>query len=127
MAAFAQFGSDLDKATQEQLANGARLTEMLKQAQYSPMPMEEQVVSIFACTPQEGRDVVGARLRARRSSAATSARCSSYMRTRHADVLETIRSSGKLEADTKQKLRRARRVRESVVRSRRSERTAEAA
>ena len=56
MAAFAQFGSDLDKATQEQLANGERQTEMLKQPQYSPMPMEEQVVSIYSCTPQEERD-----------------------------------------------------------------------
>src|SRR2546422_5221387 len=55
MAAFAQFGSDLDKATQEQLANGARQTEMLKQPQYSPLPMEEQVMSIFACTPSESR------------------------------------------------------------------------
>ena len=54
MAAFSQFGSDLDKATQEQLANGERQTEMLKQAQYSPMPMEDQVVSIYACTPQRG-------------------------------------------------------------------------
>ena len=44
MAAFAQFGTDLDKATQEQLARGARLTEMLKQRQYSPLPIEEQVV-----------------------------------------------------------------------------------
>ena len=65
MAAFAQFGSDLDKATQEQLANGARQTEMLKQPQYSPLPMEEQVVSIYACTPQEGAPVVGAPARAR--------------------------------------------------------------
>jgi F-type H+-transporting ATPase subunit alpha len=56
MAAFAQFGSDLDKTTQEQLATGERQTEMLKQGQYRPMPMEEQVVSIFAATPREGRD-----------------------------------------------------------------------
>ena len=55
MAAFAQFGSDLDKATQEQLANGERLTEILKQGQYKPMAMEEQVVSIYAATPQPGR------------------------------------------------------------------------
>ena len=54
-AAFAQFGSDLDKATQEQLANGERQTEMLKQPQYSPMRMEEQVVSIYSCTPQDTR------------------------------------------------------------------------
>src|SRR3989440_4537474 len=50
MAAFAQFGSDLDASTQKLLARGARLTELLKQAQYSPMPFEEQVVSIFAGT-----------------------------------------------------------------------------
>jgi len=48
MAAFAQFGSDLDPATQKLLARGQRLTELLKQGQYQPMPFEEQVVSIFA-------------------------------------------------------------------------------
>ena len=50
MAAFAQFGSDLDKATQATLARGARMTELLKQPQYQPMPTEEQVASIFAAT-----------------------------------------------------------------------------
>ncbi|MEO7010635.1 MAG: F0F1 ATP synthase subunit alpha, partial [Caldimonas sp.] len=50
MAAFAQFGSDLDASTQKLLNRGARLTELLKQAQYSPMPFEEQTVSIFAGT-----------------------------------------------------------------------------
>ena len=48
MAAFAQFGSDLDAATQRLLARGARLTELLKQGQYQPLPVEEQVVAIFA-------------------------------------------------------------------------------
>ncbi|HEX8584552.1 MAG TPA: F0F1 ATP synthase subunit alpha, partial [Allosphingosinicella sp.] len=48
MAAFAQFGSDLDASTQRLLNRGARLTELLKQPQFQPMPMEEQVVSIFA-------------------------------------------------------------------------------
>ncbi len=48
MAAFAQFGSDLDPATQRLLARGARLTELLKQPQYQPLPVEEQVVSIYA-------------------------------------------------------------------------------
>jgi F-type H+-transporting ATPase subunit alpha len=47
LAAFAQFGSDLDKATQNQLAKGARMVELLKQKQYEPMPVEEQVVEIF--------------------------------------------------------------------------------
>ena len=50
MAAFAQFGSDLDASTQKLLARGARLTELLKQPQYAPMPVEEQVASIFAGT-----------------------------------------------------------------------------
>jgi F-type H+/Na+-transporting ATPase subunit alpha len=48
MAAFAQFGSDLDASTQKLLNRGARLTELLKQPQYQPLPFEEQVVSLFA-------------------------------------------------------------------------------
>jgi F-type H+-transporting ATPase subunit alpha len=48
MAAFAQFGSDLDKATQKQLARGERLTEMLKQNQYQPLAVEKQILLIFA-------------------------------------------------------------------------------
>jgi F-type H+-transporting ATPase subunit alpha len=48
MAAFAQFGSDLDKATQSQLARGERLVEILKQGQYSPVPVEKQIVIIYA-------------------------------------------------------------------------------
>ena len=50
MAAFAQFGSDLDASTQKLLNRGARLTELLKQKQYAPMPFEEQTASIFAGT-----------------------------------------------------------------------------
>ncbi|GIW55880.1 MAG: hypothetical protein KatS3mg082_2284 [Nitrospiraceae bacterium] len=48
MAAFAQFGSELDKATQAQLARGARMVELLKQGQYRPMSVADQVISIFA-------------------------------------------------------------------------------
>jgi len=50
LAAFAQFGSDLDKATQQQLNRGAKLTELLKQPQYSPMPVEKQVISLWTGT-----------------------------------------------------------------------------
>ncbi|MGQ3113847.1 MAG: F0F1 ATP synthase subunit alpha, partial [Brevundimonas sp.] len=50
MAAFAKFGSDLDASTQKLLARGERLTELLKQPQYSPLAMEEQVVSVYAGT-----------------------------------------------------------------------------
>jgi F-type H+-transporting ATPase subunit alpha len=103
MAAFAQFGSDLDKATQEQLANGERQTEMLKQPQYSPMKMEEQVVSIFAASPRADRDSwvrgleVGELLR-------YESELLDYVRQNHTDVLATIRDTGKLESDAEQKL-----------------------
>jgi F-type H+-transporting ATPase subunit alpha len=53
LAAFAQFGSDLDKATQETLARGARLTELLKQAQYEPLPVARQVMQIYAATNKD--------------------------------------------------------------------------
>ncbi len=56
LAAFAQFGSDLDKATQETLARGERLVEVLKQGQYEPMPVEKQVVQLYAAA---GRDEKG--------------------------------------------------------------------
>ncbi|HET9451554.1 MAG TPA: F0F1 ATP synthase subunit alpha [Aggregicoccus sp.] len=58
LAAFAQFGSDLDKATQETLARGARLVELLKQGQYAPLPVERQVMQIYAAT---NRDDAGKR------------------------------------------------------------------
>jgi F-type H+-transporting ATPase subunit alpha len=50
LAAFAQFGSDLDKATQQQLARGARMTELLKQGQYQPLSVEKQVLILFSVT-----------------------------------------------------------------------------
>ena len=50
LAAFAQFGSDLDRATQAQLARGQRMVELLKQGQYQPLPVEKQVVIIYAGT-----------------------------------------------------------------------------
>ncbi len=53
LAAFAQFGSDLDKATQETLARGARLVEVLKQGQYQPLPAEKQVMQIYAATSKD--------------------------------------------------------------------------
>jgi F-type H+-transporting ATPase subunit alpha len=93
MAAFAQFGSDLDKATQEQLANGERQTEMLKQGQYRPMPVEEQVVSIFAATPQEGRESW-----VRRYDVSEIGRYEeemvSWLRSTHPQILTEIREKG---------------------------------
>ncbi|QSQ22125.1 F0F1 ATP synthase subunit alpha [Pyxidicoccus parkwayensis] len=53
LAAFAQFGSDLDKATQETLARGARMVEVLKQGQYEPLPVEHQVIQLYAATNRD--------------------------------------------------------------------------
>ncbi len=63
LAAFAQFGSDLDRATRAQLERGQRLTELLKQPQYSPMPLDEQVIGIFAVTNGHADDVPVAKLK----------------------------------------------------------------
>jgi F-type H+-transporting ATPase subunit alpha len=103
MAAFAQFGSDLDKATQEQLANGERQTEMLKQGQYQPMPVEEQVVSIYVCTPQEERDswVRGVETE---DVGRYEQEMLAYLRAEHADVLAGIREAGVLSDENEQKL-----------------------
>jgi F-type H+-transporting ATPase subunit alpha len=103
MAAFAQFGSDLDKATQEQLANGERQTEILKQGQYSPLPMEEQVVSIYASTPQESRE---SWIRALELDdiARYESELLGWMRANKGDILSEIRDSGKFEDATEQKL-----------------------
>ncbi len=95
MAAFAQFGSDLDKATQEQLANGERLTEVLKQGQYQPMPAVEQVVSIYAATPPPGRKSwvrdleLGDISRYEQELLA-------YLRSNHAALLAKIKETGQL-------------------------------
>jgi len=99
LAAFAQFGSDLDAATQKTLARGARLTELLKQPQYAPMVVEEQVVSIFAGTKGylDGLKVS--------DIGRFEAELLGLMRTSHKDVLDTIRTTGALSDDTQAKLR----------------------
>jgi len=101
MAAFAQFGSDLDASTQKLLARGARLTELLKQAQFAPMPIEEQVASIFAGT-QGFVDAVETKDVTRYEAAMLS-----YLRSDHKDVLKTIRDTKALDDDTAKKLKDA--------------------
>ena len=98
MAAFAQFGSDLDAATQKLLNRGARLTELLKQPQFSPMPFEEQTVSIFAGTNGYLDEVAVDRV----TEYEDEMLC--FMRSEHADVLDDIRTSGKFEDETKDKI-----------------------
>jgi len=101
MAAFAQFASDLDAATQKLLNRGARLTELLKQPQYSPMPVEEQVVSIFAG--------VNGFLDALPVDAVTRFERGllSEIRAKHGDVLKGIREKQELTDDIRGKLRAA--------------------
>jgi len=103
MAAFAQFGSDLDKATQEQLANGERQTEILKQPQYSPLAMEEQVVTIYASTPQREREswIRGYELA---DLARYEQEMLAFVRSNHSEILELIRDSGKFEDETERQL-----------------------
>ncbi len=101
MAAFAQFGSDLDASTQKLLNRGARLTELLKQPQFNPMPFEEQVVSIFAGT-QGFLDTIPVQDVVRYEAAMLA-----EMRTAHADVLKTIRETKDLSDETKAKIKDA--------------------
>ncbi|KAI9591744.1 ATP synthase subunit alpha [Syncephalis fuscata] len=99
VAAFAQFGSDLDASTQFLLNRGARLTELLKQPQYSPLPVELQVAIIYAgvngfldkIEVKRVVDFEGAFL--------------PFMTSQHADILSSIRTEGKLTEATEQKLR----------------------
>ncbi|WP_156254327.1 F0F1 ATP synthase subunit alpha [Sandarakinorhabdus oryzae] len=99
MAAFAQFGSDLDASTQKLLNRGRRLTELLKQGQFKPMPFEEQVVSIFAG--------VNGFLDGIEATAVTrfEAALLSHIKSAHADVLADIRDKKDLSADTTAKLK----------------------
>jgi F-type H+-transporting ATPase subunit alpha len=98
MAAFAQFASDLDASTQRLLARGSRLTELLKQPQYAPMPVEEQVVSIFAgVRGYLDKIEVGQITRFEQSFLAE-------MRSLHAAVLTEIREKRELTADVEKKL-----------------------
>eukprot|EP00657_Telonema_sp_P-1_P009096 TRINITY_DN325_c0_g1_i2.p1 TRINITY_DN325_c0_g1~~TRINITY_DN325_c0_g1_i2.p1 ORF type:complete len:267 (+),score=75.69 TRINITY_DN325_c0_g1_i2:188-988(+) len=85
MEAFAQFGSDLDAATQKLLNRGARLTELLKQGQYSPLPVEEQVVSIFAGVKGYLDKI------ATKDVTRFEEQFLGEVRAKHADVLATIR------------------------------------
>src|SRR5512143_2597083 len=99
MAAFAQFGSDLDASTQKLLARGARLTELLKQPQYAPMPVEEQVASIFAGT-QGFLDSVEVRDVNRYEAALLDS-----IRANGGDILEDIRTQKDLTPEIDAKLK----------------------
>ncbi|MBI5342988.1 MAG: F0F1 ATP synthase subunit alpha [Deltaproteobacteria bacterium] len=98
MAAFAQFGSDLDKATQMQLARGARLVEILKQDQYRPQPIEQQVVTIFAATNgfTDGFDIS--------SLGRYEIELAAFMKDKRGDVLALLREKKTIDDAVKGKL-----------------------
>lgn len=107
LAAFAQFGSDLDKATLEQLARGKRLFELLKQPQYEPMPVEEQIVQIYAAT--NARNAQSKDTWVRRYLSSEVARYARelilFMRSEHSDILRDIRENPKKKIDDAMKAR----------------------
>ncbi|MEL7048304.1 MAG: F0F1 ATP synthase subunit alpha [Pseudomonadota bacterium] len=98
MAAFAQFGSDLDAATQKLLARGARLTELLKQPQYSPLTNAEQVIVIFAGTRGYLDDLPVSAVGPFEEKLLT------MLRGEHASILEAIRAEKKLSDDSEKAL-----------------------
>ena len=101
MAAFAKFGSDLDAATQRQLARGERLTELLKQPQYSPQSVEEQVCVIYAGTRGYLDRIATADVgRFEREFLAR-------LHSKHQDLLDAIRTTKALSSDLEDKLKAA--------------------
>ncbi len=101
LAAFAQFGADLDKATQAQLGRGRRLQELLKQDQYQPLPVEKQIVAIFAGTNGYLDQVPEDRVRD------WERRLYEYLDASHRDLLDEIVEKKKLDDELVQKMRAA--------------------
>ncbi len=98
LQAFAQFGSDLDPATQAQLSRGSRLVEILKQKQYEPLPAERQVVIIFAATKGHLDDTDEGDI------AKFETDFFAYLDSKHADVFTEIKSEGKISDELEEKL-----------------------
>jgi F-type H+-transporting ATPase subunit alpha len=101
LEAFAAFGSELDPVTQRQLARGARSVEVLKQGQYSPMPVEQQVCIIYALTNGYLDRVDVAQIRTWERDFHT------YLRTQHPEILQSIREARDLTGDNEKALRAA--------------------
>ena len=98
MAAFAQFGSDLDASTQKLLNRGSKLTELLKQKQYSPMTVAEQVISVF-CGVKGYLDDVD-----QKNISEFEKNIVEKCKSEAPEIIESISNSGKLEEDTEKKL-----------------------
>jgi F-type H+-transporting ATPase subunit alpha len=101
MAAFAQFGSDLDKATQAQLARGSRLVEILKQPQYQPLPVEKQVLIIYAATRGFVDEYPEGALRKYEQELYT------FFESKYAHILEEIKQKGNISTDLDRQVTKA--------------------
>ena len=101
MAAFAQFGSDLDETTKKQIGRGRRLTELLKQPQYAPIPVAEQVAILYAATKGYLEEVEPEKVQA----AGIAIR--EYLTLQKADILEKITKSGQIDEETEKALQEA--------------------
>jgi len=101
LAAFAQFGSELDKETQGRLAQGERLVQILKQPQYDPMPVENQVIVIYAVTNKYMVDVEVADIKEFELGMLE------YITTYHSEIGKTIATTGNLDEETEEKLKNA--------------------
>ena len=101
LAAFAQFGSDLDKATLARLTRGERVTEILIQKQYQPMSMEEQVVSVYTGVNGYLDDIPRDKVQEFESDFLK------FIRSANAEILTTIKQSGKMDDATEEKLQKA--------------------
>ena len=99
MAAFAQFGSDLDASTQQLLNRGAKLTELLKQGQYSPLKVEEQVISIFCGVRGYLDNIETSKIKDFESGLL------SQIKSNSPDILENINKTGKLDESNETKLK----------------------
>ena len=98
MAAFAQFGSDLDASTQQLLNRGAKLTELLKQNQYSPMTVAEQVISVFTGVKGFLDDVDLIKIKKFENGIIEK------IKSEKPEIINSIQTSGKLEEDTEKLL-----------------------
>ena len=99
MAAFAQFGSDLDASTQQLLNRGSKLTELLKQSQYSPLKVEEQVVSIYSGVNGYLDNFDNSKIKDFEN------KLLDEIKSNAPDILNSIRDTGKLEGKTEEKLK----------------------
>jgi F-type H+-transporting ATPase subunit alpha len=101
LAAFAQFGADLDKATRDQLERGQRTTEVLKQPQYVPMPLEQQIMVIYAVTNGYLDDVPIAEVKAWEYA------FHDWMAEHHPEIVQNIAEAKEVSEETEIALRAA--------------------